>query len=655
MRGAPATVDATVNPDVNPSDDIGTLTAWVEEAMELLAEPNRLAQRDIDYYDGHQWTPEEREVFRKRKQPCITDNNIKNKINLMCGLERKARVDPSALPRTQYDEDNADAATHALRFVKDDNDYDVTRSMVYKDILLPGVGGIEIVAEPDQQGKQRIINRWIPWDRLIYDPHSRFNDFSDAKYLGVVVWMDYQDALDMFPDSADVLDTTIGNPGDGRIYDDRPNWLVWADAKRRRVRFVQMNYKMHGEWMFATFTKGGFLTEPEVSPYIDREGRSCPQFIFRSANVDGRNHRYGYARDMIDMQDEVNKRRSKALHLLSVNQVIASQGSVPDVDHARRELAKPDGWVTVNNLGPGSRFEIRDTTDMSEGQRWLLEDAMARLQATGPNASMSGDDPRDLSGKAIIAQQTGGAIEVEPVADELRQFDRRVYEANWMRIRQFWDDERWIRVTKDGKETQWVGLNRQVTLAEALAEMPPAQQQAAMQQLQLQPNDPRLKQVIGTINDIGDMDVDITVDDAPEFPTLQAQQFELLTQLVQAGLPIPPKAIIMASSLRNKQDILDAMDEAQEAQAATQQAQQQIAQAGAVANVQKTQAQTADLKAKAGASQANAMNLNIEAIWKLHRAREAQASAFAATQAAGVLNQAANAQAALRQQGVPVR
>lgn len=643
---------AATSRDMNQGDDLAILCGYAEEGFEALAEPNRLAQRDIDYYHGHQWTQGERETLRRRRQPCITDNIIKGKIDLMCGLERKARVDPNALPRTQQDEDMSDAATHALRYVKDDNNYDVTRSLVYKDILLPGVGGVEVVVEPDAQGNNRVVNRWLPWDRIIYDPHSRFNDFSDAKYLGVVVWMDFDDAADMFPGSEDVLEATIGTANAGRIYDDRPHWMVWADAKRRRVRFVQLNYRQGGEWMIATFTRGGFLTQPEVSPYLNREGRSAPQFLLRSANVDGRNARYGYVRSMIDMQDEVNKRRSKAMHLLSTKQVVATQGIVKDVDKARAELAKPDGWVLINP-SPDGKFEIRDTTDMSEGQFKLLEYSIARMQTMGPNASMSGDDPRDLSGKAIIAQQTGGAIEVEPLADELRQLDREVFEANWMRIRQFWNQEKWIRVTKDGNETQWVGLNRQITLAEALAELPDDQRAAAMQQIQppLQPGDPRLSQVIGTINDVQSIDVDITIDDTPEFPTLQAQSMEIMTQLVQAGVQIPPKVLIMMSPLHNKTDLLKAMDEAQQAQASAQQQAQQIGQAKAVADIQKTQAQTADLKARAANSGASAMDKQIETIWKMHRAREAQASAFAAEQAASVLNQTGNASQALIAQG----
>ena len=104
-------------------------------------------------------------------------------------------------------------------------------------------------------------------------------------------------------------------------------------------------------------------------------------------------------RGLISLQDEINKRRSKAMHLLNVHQVVAEQGAVPDVDKARREVAKPDGYVEVM---PGLKFEIQQTTDLAAGQFQLLQHATAEMQLSGPNAAMSGTDPRELSGPCCV-------------------------------------------------------------------------------------------------------------------------------------------------------------------------------------------------------------------------------------------------------------
>ena len=34
----------------------------------------------------------------------------------------------------------------------------------------------------------------MPFDRLFWDPHSRRLDFSDARYKGIVIWMDRDQA-----------------------------------------------------------------------------------------------------------------------------------------------------------------------------------------------------------------------------------------------------------------------------------------------------------------------------------------------------------------------------------------------------------------------------------------------------------------------------
>ena len=147
-------------------------------------------------------------------------------------------------------------------------------------------------------------------------------------------------------------------------YNDRPETVNWTDNRRRRVRVVQCHWAEKGTWWRATFTKSGMLADPERSRFKDRRGKSACSIRLRSAYINRENQRYGMVRGLISMQDEINKRRSKALHLLSVRQVVAEQGAVQDVDKARREVAKPDGYIEIM---PGLKFEIEQTADLASG------------------------------------------------------------------------------------------------------------------------------------------------------------------------------------------------------------------------------------------------------------------------------------------------
>jgi hypothetical protein len=150
------------------------------------------------------------------------------------------------------------------------------------------------------------------------------------------------------------------------------------------------------------------------------------------------------------------------------------------------------------------------------------------------------------------------------------------------------------------QETRWVGINRPITLMDELANMPDQQRAQVMQQMQLVPDDPRLQQVIRIDNDITDLDVDITIQEGQDIPTLQAETFQTLVQLasMQPGL-IPGDVLIAASSLRNKDQLLARMKDHMQQQQQAQQQQGQVAQQMASAKVQDTQARAAASQALA--------------------------------------------------------
>ena len=553
---------------VEPEDDkLGDLREWVRTSEDTRLSELTEGMRARDYYDGVQLTAVERDALKDRGQPPVIDNRIKPKINYLLGLEKRGRTDPKATPRTPEDEQGANAATDSIRFVCDDSLFEDVASAVCENILIEGMGGADVIVEMGQDGKPKIRTLHYPWDRLFYDPHSSAIDFSDARFLGGMLWMDEDGVKSQWPDaSEDALSGAyLYAEGQSRAYGDRPQGMVWADAKRKRLRVIQIHWLEGGDWWRATFTAGGYLEEPEASPYQDDEGKSECSLLIQSGYVDRQNIRYGVIRDMFDPQDEVNKRRSKALHLLSVRQVISEKGAVEDVDTARQELARPDGFVEVN---PGMKFEVQQQQDLAQGQFMLLQEAKASMDAAGPNAFLQGKQTQAASGRAIMASQQGGAIEIDgAIMDRFHQWKRRVYRAIWNRIRQFWTEETWVRVTDDETNVRFVGLNRVVTIGDKIASLPPEIQPQAMQHLLLVPGDPRLQEpFIGPDgqpeieHNVASMMVDIVVDESPDVASLQSEEFMMLTDLAgkMPGL-IPPEAIIQASSLRGKDKILEKM------------------------------------------------------------------------------------------------
>lgn len=575
-------------------DGLNLLVKWYEASEQASAPARAESEQARDYYDGRQLSEAEKRVLKQRKQPEVVKNRIKRKIDYLRGLERQGRTDPKAYPRTPQDEQDADVCTDALRYVKADQNLDVKRSSVFENMLVEGFGGVECGAAKNARGAIDPKLTYLPWDRIFYDPNSAAHDFSDARYMGFITWMDAEDAKARpeWAGKEKVIDDTMARPmssGTGsETYDDKPRWKSWADPTRKRIRVVTMYYKRDGQWMRCEFTLAGHLTDPAPSPYLDENGQPENAMILQSAYVDRDNDRYGVVRDMISTQDEVNKRGSKALHLLNSRQARIAAGAL-NKEEIRRELARPDG-VVIADTGD---FEVLGNGNEVAGHLNLMRDALAELDATGPTATMQGrSQSADQSGRAILALQQGGMVEMTPLLDNLRHFSIRLYRAAWNRIRQFWTEERWLRLTDDENNVRFAGIN--VTKADLAAQKIKAALKAGeidaatAQQYALQVKaDPSMQ---GRANVVAELDVDIDIDEQNETPTLQYEQFQTLAQLAQSGVPIPPPVLIQASTLRDKPKLLK-MLEASAQQPQQPNPQQQLQQAIGVANVKKTEAE----------------------------------------------------------------
>lgn len=586
-------------------EDSMTLEQFVREfeaAEDATADARQLAERDIDYFHEKQWTAAEKSALEKRGQPAVTYNRVKRKVNSLLGIEKQTRKDPKAFPRNPADEEAARAATDALRYVCDDSRWDDKRSEAALDLAVPGTCAVMVGVKQTKQGYDPDIRR-IAWDRFYYDPHSSEFDFADAKFLGVVVWMDLDDAKALYPNADDALTGTWKQAQADDTYDDRPKHNLWADFKRRRVRLCEHYYRDADGWKFCIFTKGGFVVEPQASPYLGEDDQpECPIKAV-SLYVDRDNNRYGEVRTMIGPQDEINKRRSKALHLINQRQVRVSPSVSQDPNEVRKELARPDG-VFVGEMGD---IEILPTNDMAAANLQLLQEAKAEIDLLGPNAALAGKNEAQMSGRAIMAQQQGGMTESATYLDRLRVLSMAVYRSVWCRIRQFWKEERWVRVTDNDMNTRFVGLNRPVTMIQMAAQQmgvtrdnvkdaPPEVQQ----QLQMMAMNPASQQVVGYENAVTELDVDIVVDEGMDTPTVAAEQFDQMLKMAGAGLPIPPDVLIEASSLRNKEKLLEMMRQPNP----MQDMQGQMAMEAGQAKIAETQSKAAKNMADAEATQA---------------------------------------------------
>ncbi|HEY7823642.1 MAG TPA: hypothetical protein VIG24_12445 [Acidimicrobiia bacterium] len=563
-----------------------------------------------DYYDSKQWTSEQAQILKQRGQAPIVINRVAPKIDFLLGVEKTNRTDPKAFPRTPDHDKDAEAATDALRYVADKENLDDLFSTAWEELCIEGVGAITVEVE-ERRGKMEILIEAVHWDRFYYDPHSREKDYRDSRYFGVSAWLDKAVASKMFPEAKADIEALLDHGYEDETFGDRPS--TWVDSSRQRVR-VNRHFYLDDEdrWNVVYFSGNVELRKPKVSPFVDEDGDPVCPIIAQSMFVDRENNRYGLVKRLISPQDEINHRRSKALHMLSsIRAWQTRDGVIPDRYDFLNQLSQGKGVATANGV-KGVDWDILSNGEYAQGQLLMLQEAKNEIDSIGANASLAGKEDRNLSGRALLARQQGGLTELGPAFDNLRHLKLRVYRAIWQRIRQFWDDERWIRVTDDEHGAKFVGLNQPMTRGDVLLEQAKQMQAQGMPVQPFDINDPSLQQVVGVEREVASMDVDIIISDAPDTINLQAEQFDLLVQMFSANpQAIPFEMVIQASQLRDKDKILERLQDP--AQSEALQKAQALEMAEKEADIQETQTQAQWNQARAAKTQAETMETNVDA------------------------------------------
>ncbi len=173
-----------------------------------------------------------------------------------------------------------------------------------------------------------------------------------------------------------------------------------------------------------------------------------------------------------------------------------------------------------------------------------------------------------IQGRALLARQQSGLIELGNLYGALEDWELRVYRQMWSRAKQFWKAPQWIRVTDDENAPKFVGLN-----------MP-------------DPTHP-----LGYRNLVGEMDVDIEIDATTDVANIAAGAVQR-----DRGAGEDQPGLSAAGALEHADPAFHHPAQAQHprpdqagrrtAAGAGQAQAQQIAQAGEAAKIAETQART---------------------------------------------------------------
>ncbi|MFZ2587739.1 MAG: hypothetical protein WAZ18_06460 [Alphaproteobacteria bacterium] len=557
-------------------DKLAMVKGWFEEAVGSAAYQawRKEAKAAWDFYDGNQWTREEVEALSEHGQPAIVINRIAAKVDNLAGSEvaGRTRVIYRSRSGAKGEEDTARVLTDLALYVAERNDQALEVSAMFKAGLVGGIGWLDVGVEERDEGAF-IFNRCEDEFAVVWDPSARRPDLSDARFVARERWLDAEEVGQLFPDKAGkVLEAMQGSMlRGGQAYGlamaGRGAEVAYVDDARGVHRVVEVQYKeLARHWrvrkadgtLVSTFDKavvtalgkGCVVEEVSEIPQVrvayfagdvlldDRElayghnGFTLIPYVYKRHKADGRP--YGLVRAAMDPQRELNKRRSKAMHLLNTAQVIADVDAVDDPNMLAREAARPDGVILKRS---GKDLRIIRNSDLAASQVSVMEQAGRDIQdVMGVFDENMGKPSNAVSGVAIQQRQMAGAMNQMFAFDALRMTKKRLGEQVLALVRQFFSHEMVILIT------DVVGAGRQVRLNTPVRD--DAGAPIVLDGVELRENDVRS----GVF--------DVVVEEVKDVMSGREQDARNLELLVKAGVPIPPAVLVEASGVRDKEKIL---------------------------------------------------------------------------------------------------
>ncbi|ACR15039.1 phage portal protein [Burkholderia phage BcepIL02] len=466
---------------------------------------------DEDYYDNIQWTQEELDELKERGQSPTVYNVISQSVNWIIGSEKRGRSDFKVLPRRKEGGKAAERKTALLKYLSDVNHTPFERSMAFEEAVKAGIGWLESQIQDENDGEP-IYAGAESWRNMLWDSTYRRLDADDCRYMFRSKWVDLDVAIAIFPEreaqlraaAVDNFETWGADDIDGddamdsNEYERSMNSVVAGAVAytRQRVRMLEAWFRMpvrvqrlrgrNSDFRGEVFDPNDERHVNEVatgravlavapmmrmhcaimttrdlmwagpSPYRHNRYPFTPIWGFRRAR-DGMP--YGVIRFMRGMQDDVNKRLSKALYILSANKVMMEEGAVDDIEEFRREIARPDSVNVVKN-GKLGAVKLDVDRDLAPAHLELASRSIQMIQQVGGvTDEMLGRTTNAVSGVAIQARQEQGSVATNKLFDNLRLAFQQHGEKELSLIEQYMTEEKQFRITNSRGNPEYVAVN----------------------------------------------------------------------------------------------------------------------------------------------------------------------------------------------------
>jgi Phage P22-like portal protein len=605
--------DYIIKPSKKKEDDAQVL-ADVRELFRTGRELEKTsllkAKEAEDLYSGKHWDEAEKARLEELQRAAVTINKIEKQVDTICGIQRSERTDIKYTPTSEGDSRVADLLNITSKHILGRCYFPREESATFEDAVIAGRGLFNVYVKFDNDLRGDIVVEKFPYLDVVFGPHEKI-DLSDCEYLIKHRWFSKAKIEQLWPDKIEDIQKdfqdfileppAVSYPGDDYAHAvGRPIQTIGEDSM---IDIAKKEYRILECWR-KVYTTSSVIANPTDDFYFNAYGwepkdvkaaGTIPGVVlieqnitkFRITKVAGgvvlsdeypanlptddffiipvyakkRGAEFwGKIEGSKDAQKYINKNYSVALDVLNKTASygwFVDSGTFPDNEKEKfkRISSSPGFVVEVNDTSrlparvEGVKFPSELIQMMQVGEQQVLDQMNVTINPNGANES----------GSLFAQRRNQKLLGSEYLFDNLSFAKQKLGRLLIKLIQKYYTPERIVRIVRNASTKEQIQLGGQ-----------------AVEDF----SDQEIVQMLQT-TDLEHYDVEVT--ESNWSPSMRLATFALLTELAQAGQPIPPEAILQFADMPTdvRQKIMDQMAQQGQAQA-------QAEQAKADAEIQKT-------------------------------------------------------------------
>lgn len=584
---------------------ISSVYAHWKEAYNAEAEELEEFEENERFYQGDQWSEEDKAYLTERNRTCLTLNLAGIEIDRLCGYQMENAQDFTFTPIEDGDDLIAEILNHISRIDMRNTGFHREESEVFLDMAIGGRGQFNMYVDHEKDIEGQIMVERYPYSNVRYLPHEK-PDASDCEGILKDRMYSKQKIEQLFPEKAEEIHADYSHyetlPGkatteyadDAYNHEDPFRRIPMTMAGEDMVSLTRKEFRVIERWL-KFYQKVFVVAVPQDRFYSRLEGWSeadakrletipgvhiFPQRVtkIRITKVAGNtlledeipdlavddfhivpvyaNKRGNKFWGKLSLAKDANKNLNKFMSLLTdIMARMASYGwyyddtTFPDPKEKKRFLknsAKPGFVQKVNNVArtPVKEQGVQFPSEVASTVQMYMDHIVSMLNINVESAGAN------ESGTKFLQRQKAKLAGNQRLFTNLQYAKRKIGQMYLALVQKYYTPERIYRMLE--------AQNRREALLIGGEEFAKYSRDEIVRLL--------------TVADLTRYDVDVI--DSPASPTARLATSLLLLELAQAGVQIPPDILISNSEIpaSTKAKILEGYQSDAAMQAEAQQA-----------------------------------------------------------------------------------